>query len=290
MTIAAETVGMRDFSAARRPLKQSAQTCLDWKSIPVESRVSLIRDYVREGLSLSDMSVKLSSRFRMTITRNTIAGFCYRHQIKLNPKASGTGPMPAKCEKPRPQPARKRISPARPDAGGKASSKAAGAISAASDSVAGDGGKKEIRKDGIQTRPPDRVELAPDGLPMSRPTSILEISAGQCRTPIFERATRDPHSLYFCGAPALPNRSYCARCREIVCASDTAGGPSRAERKHGSRRLAWRHFFRMAGITQAAPFLADRNAPVPPSNPSISGEAGGGVSPEEAAASERTAA
>lgn len=47
--------------------------------------------------------------------------------------------------------------------------------------------------------------------------AFLDLRFGQCRFPLWRTFDRPPlEQLMFCGAPALPGKSWCAACRDIV--------------------------------------------------------------------------
>lgn len=301
-------VGMDDGASAEGSWES-------WSAIPLEERLKAIHQIaVVEGMSLKITADRLSELFSVSVTRNTVAGMCYRHGIKLpQRKPSASKVLPAS-----PDGSVAGSSPARAvdaTSGGNldtAVSMAAGASKAKKAKAAiGSAGssKKASRRDvapgpispdtAIASRTPDPASAASpvssthraarnladsmqaatapnsryaaDGYPKSSPVSLLEISSGQCRTPIFESAFHarwDVSTLLMCGAPVMPGRTRCPRCHEILSASDRAGGQSEAEKKYGSRRRIWRRFFRLSGIEQKPPLILGGPLDIQPSSSS----------------------
>ena len=65
-------------------------------------------------------------------------------------------------------------------------------------------------------------------IPVSARVSLIDLREGMCRFPIGE--VRD-EGFGFCGAPAVPGKSWCARCMSIVYEPS----PARAARAGGGR-------------------------------------------------------
>lgn len=56
-------------------------------------------------------------------------------------------------------------------------------------------------------------------------TLLFDARHNQCRTPLWSDKDRPTvETMFVCGAPSLPGKSYCAGCREVLVAGEMRPG------------------------------------------------------------------
>jgi GcrA cell cycle regulator len=144
-----------------------------------KAMVELLEKEAKNGLSAQEISVKLTNKYKINFSRNSVIGKAHRLKIKV-------GRQKLVEVKVKPQPVKKEIEP-KPDLVE----------------------KKEVTHEDV------KYQEGKFRNPLAISVKLLELKESQCRYPIGDVRTND---LVFCGAPVEIGKStpYCSHCHGIV--------------------------------------------------------------------------